>query len=70
MTSSDFMRLNNSDATVDVICLDCFRVVAQAREQHDFGAAEMDHICETSDLVVLRYGSSSSSRGGAANVAG
>jgi hypothetical protein len=58
MINAGFMRLQNPDSTADVICLDCFKVVAHSENQLDLAAAESDHVCNPCDLVLLRYGSS------------
>ena len=58
MINSSFMRLQNPDATADVICLNCFKAIARSQQMRDLAVAENNHICDPCDLILLRYGSS------------
>jgi hypothetical protein len=45
-TEGDFTHRQNSDGTVDSICLHCFRTVGTAENIEGLGASEKQHICE------------------------
>jgi hypothetical protein len=54
MIHTGFMEWRNPDLSIDLICLSCFETVAQSRGHADLQAAEKDHVCNPSDLVLLR----------------
>jgi hypothetical protein len=45
-----FARLQNPDMSIDSICMDCYRTVANTRSEADLIAAEQGHACSTSEL--------------------
>jgi hypothetical protein len=53
MFNPGFMRWQNSDSTVDVICLCCFRTVVRSGIRDHLAAGESDHVCSPFDLVAL-----------------
>lgn len=45
-----FARSQNPDLTIDSICMDCYRTVANTRFEVELTAAEQGHVCATSDM--------------------
>jgi hypothetical protein len=62
MINPGFMRWLNPDSTIDVICLNCFETVVKSGIRDALGAGEKDHVCNPSDLVLLRSASVPSHR--------
>jgi hypothetical protein len=44
-----FLRRLNADGTMDSICLECFRPVANKVEEDDLESFEHEHICVSED---------------------
>jgi hypothetical protein len=53
MVNTGFMRRSRPDFTADVICLWCFRTVAQSKNYSDLAAAEDNHVCSPFGDPVL-----------------
>jgi hypothetical protein len=53
MVNSNFIRRQNPDSTVDVICLSCFRTIAYSQVQTDLSSVENSHGCTPLDEQVL-----------------
>jgi hypothetical protein len=54
-TYADFVRRENSDSTIDSICLKCFRTVATNNNDLDRLIAEEGHICDLGELLYKCY---------------
>jgi hypothetical protein len=50
---SRFAHRLNDNASVDSICLRCFRTVASKNFESDLGVVEAKHVCEPRDIIRL-----------------
>lgn len=53
MNETGYLPWKNPDSTIDLICLGCFKTVAQSRVQAILAAAETEHKCNPLDLALL-----------------
>jgi hypothetical protein len=53
MTTIGFVRRENSDETIDSICLNCYRTVASVQVPSDLESVEERHVCNP--VVKLQY---------------
>jgi hypothetical protein len=49
-----FTRRTNPDATIDSICMGCYRTVAPARCEADLTSADQGHVCDPAELETYR----------------
>lgn len=53
MVKTGFMRQNYHDMRADLICLCCFRTVAESKPVAQLAAAEDEHICNPHDDFIV-----------------
>jgi hypothetical protein len=55
VTTSSFVRRVNPDSTTDLICLDCSKTVATAKQESELTRKKNTHACEPVELEMTRY---------------